>query len=131
MLGLLPGARVGALHAMGGSERCFWVRGCSGVPTTIDYHQLILDTADFRAGEVDTGFIPDHESELQKPPPNPKVARAPPPFPGSPPCARRVWSAVHTSPPCHAWHIAHTARVHGMVRWSGGADLRWRRGRAL
>ncbi len=27
----------------------------SGVPTTIDYHQLILDTKDFRAGKVDTG----------------------------------------------------------------------------
>jgi acetyl/propionyl-CoA carboxylase alpha subunit len=27
----------------------------SGVPTTIDYHQLILDTKDFRDGNVDTG----------------------------------------------------------------------------
>jgi acetyl-CoA carboxylase, biotin carboxylase subunit len=30
----------------------------SGVPTTIDYHQLILDTKDFRDGNVDTGALP-------------------------------------------------------------------------
>lgn len=30
----------------------------SGVPTTIDYHQLILDTKDFRDGNVDTGAPP-------------------------------------------------------------------------
>ncbi len=29
----------------------------SGVPTTIDYHQLILDTKDFKAGNVDTGAL--------------------------------------------------------------------------
>jgi acetyl-CoA carboxylase biotin carboxylase subunit len=40
----------------------------SGVPTTIDYHQLILDTKDFKAGNVDTGFIPSHSEELAKPP---------------------------------------------------------------
>ena len=41
----------------------------SGVPTTIQYHKLILDNADFRAGEVDTGFIPSHADELSSPPP--------------------------------------------------------------
>jgi acetyl-CoA carboxylase biotin carboxylase subunit len=44
----------------------------SGVPTTIDYHQLILDTKDFRDGNVDTGFIPSHADELAKPPPSTK-----------------------------------------------------------
>lgn len=43
------------------------------VPTTIDYHQLILDTADFRAGNVDTGFIPNHAEELAKPPTSGKL----------------------------------------------------------
>lgn len=32
----------------------------SGVPTTIDYHQLILDTKDFRDGNVDTGALCHH-----------------------------------------------------------------------
>ena len=41
----------------------------SGVPTTIPYHKLILDVADFKAGDVDTGFIPKHASELSQPPP--------------------------------------------------------------
>lgn len=45
------------------------------VPTTIDYHQLILDTADFRAGNVDTGFIPSHAEELAKPPTSGKLVR--------------------------------------------------------
>lgn len=44
----------------------------SGVPSTIDYHQLILDTEDFRAGNVDTGFILSHAAELQEPPPSSK-----------------------------------------------------------
>lgn len=40
----------------------------AGVPTTIPYHKLILDIPDFRRGEVDTGFIPSHQSELSTPP---------------------------------------------------------------
>ncbi|XP_047308158.1 biotin carboxylase 1, chloroplastic-like [Impatiens glandulifera] len=39
----------------------------TGVPTTIDYHKLILDVEDFRNGKVDTAFIPKHESELAVP----------------------------------------------------------------
>ena len=99
------------------SERCFWVRWCSGVPTTIDYHQLILDTADFRAGDVDTGFIPDHEHELQKPPPNPKVSGGA--APGDPPPAIGTRAAVHASPPCRAWPIAHTFAWDGEVECGG------------
>nr|ASZ00191.1 biotin carboxylase subunit 2 [Pelargonium cotyledonis] len=38
-----------------------------GVPTTIEYHKLILDIEDFRNGNVDTAFIPKHEEELQAP----------------------------------------------------------------
>nr|ASZ00186.1 biotin carboxylase subunit 1 [Pelargonium cotyledonis] len=38
-----------------------------GVPTTIDYHKLILDIEDFKTGNVDTAFIPKHEEELQAP----------------------------------------------------------------
>lgn len=45
----------------------------SGVPTTIPYHKLILDTADFKAGVVDTGFIPKHADELSQPPPAKEV----------------------------------------------------------
>ncbi|KAI9124414.1 hypothetical protein K1719_004336 [Acacia pycnantha] len=40
----------------------------TGVPTTIDYHKLILDIEDFRNGKVDTAFIPKHEQELAMPP---------------------------------------------------------------
>ncbi|KAG5030084.1 hypothetical protein AAZX31_05G206400 [Glycine max] len=40
----------------------------TGVPTTIDYHKLILDIEDFRNGKVDTAFIPKHEEELAMPP---------------------------------------------------------------
>ena len=47
------------------------------VPTTIDYHQLILDTADFRAGNVDTDFIPSHAEELAKPPTSGKLVSPP------------------------------------------------------
>ncbi|KAG6467279.1 hypothetical protein ZIOFF_074889 [Zingiber officinale] len=36
----------------------------TGVPTTIEYHKLILDIEDFRNGKVDTAFIPKHENEL-------------------------------------------------------------------
>ncbi|KAL4391085.1 hypothetical protein HN51_012285 [Arachis hypogaea] len=40
----------------------------TGVPTTIEYHKLILDIEDFRNGKVDTAFIPKHEEELTMPP---------------------------------------------------------------
>ncbi|XP_004503555.1 biotin carboxylase 2, chloroplastic [Cicer arietinum] len=40
----------------------------TGVPTTIDYHKLILDIEDFKNGKVDTAFIPKHEEELAVPP---------------------------------------------------------------
>ncbi|KAG6771494.1 hypothetical protein POTOM_022862 [Populus tomentosa] len=36
----------------------------TGVPTTIDYHKLILEIEDFKNGNVDTAFIPKHEKEL-------------------------------------------------------------------
>ena len=39
-----------------------------GVPTTAPYHKLILDTEDFKRGNIDTGFIPKHEEELGTPP---------------------------------------------------------------
>ncbi|CAI0387203.1 unnamed protein product [Linum tenue] len=39
----------------------------TGVPTTIDYHKLILEIEDFKNGNVDTAFIPKHEDELQAP----------------------------------------------------------------
>eukprot|EP00850_Spirogloea_muscicola_P002441 SM000009S23570 [mRNA] locus=s9:805186:809977:+ [translate_table: standard] len=42
---------------------------CTGIPTTIDYHKLILDIQDFKDGKVDTAFIPKHEEELSTPPP--------------------------------------------------------------
>ncbi|KAG6429387.1 hypothetical protein SASPL_107437 [Salvia splendens] len=38
-----------------------------GVPTTIDYHKLILEVEDFKTGKVDTAFIPKHEEELAAP----------------------------------------------------------------
>ena len=44
----------------------------SGVPTTIQYHTMILDLEDFQKGNVDTGFIPKHADELKEPPPSPK-----------------------------------------------------------
>jgi acetyl-CoA carboxylase biotin carboxylase subunit len=40
----------------------------TGIPTTIDYHKLILDIQDFKDGNVDTAFIPKHEDDLQAPP---------------------------------------------------------------
>ena len=50
----------------------------SGVPTTIQYHTMILDIEDFQKGNVDTGFIPSHAEELKEPPPSPKaVCRTP------------------------------------------------------
>ncbi|XP_060167983.1 uncharacterized protein LOC132598862 isoform X2 [Lycium barbarum] len=39
----------------------------TGVPTTIEYHKLILDIEDFKNGKVDTAFIPKHEEELAPP----------------------------------------------------------------
>ncbi|XP_074556669.1 biotin carboxylase 2, chloroplastic-like [Curcuma longa] len=36
----------------------------TGIPTTIDYHKLILEIEDFKSGKVDTAFIPKHEKEL-------------------------------------------------------------------
>ncbi|KAH7435926.1 hypothetical protein KP509_06G084300 [Ceratopteris richardii] len=39
----------------------------TGIPTTIDYHKLILEVEDFKKGIVDTAFIPKHEKELMKP----------------------------------------------------------------
>ncbi|KAH9314693.1 hypothetical protein KI387_023320 [Taxus chinensis] len=36
----------------------------TGIPTTIDYHKLILDIQDFKDGKIDTAFIPKHEYEL-------------------------------------------------------------------
>ncbi|XP_042056563.1 biotin carboxylase 2, chloroplastic-like [Salvia splendens] len=39
----------------------------TGVPTTIDYHKLILEVEDFKTGKVDTAFIPKHEEELAAP----------------------------------------------------------------
>ena len=45
----------------------------SGVPTTIQYHTMILDIDAFQKGIVDTGFIPKHAEELKEPPPSPKT----------------------------------------------------------
>ncbi|XP_047969487.1 biotin carboxylase 1, chloroplastic-like [Salvia hispanica] len=42
----------------------------TGVPTTIDYHKLILEVEDFKTGKVDTAFIPKHEEELTAPYPD-------------------------------------------------------------
>ncbi|KAH7283347.1 hypothetical protein KP509_34G002700 [Ceratopteris richardii] len=39
----------------------------TGIPTTIDYHKLILQIKDFKDGKVDTAFIPKHEEELAAP----------------------------------------------------------------
>lgn len=41
----------------------------SGIPTTMDYHKLILDIQAFKDGNIDTGFITKHEEELKTPPP--------------------------------------------------------------
>lgn len=45
-----------------------------GVPTTGPYHKLILATEDFKAGNVNTSFIPTHLDELKTPPETPKVS---------------------------------------------------------
>ena len=44
----------------------------SGVPTTIQYHTMILDIESFQKGIVDTGFIAKHADELVEPPMTPK-----------------------------------------------------------
>jgi Biotin carboxylase C-terminal domain len=44
-----------------------------GVPTTAPFHRLIMDIPAFRAGNVDTGFIPKHMEELRVPLPPSKV----------------------------------------------------------
>jgi len=44
----------------------------AGVPTTIPYHLLILDTSAFKEGDVDTGFIVKHQDELVAQPINDK-----------------------------------------------------------
>ncbi|CAN4105482.1 unnamed protein product [Withania somnifera] len=46
----------------------------TGVPTTIEYHKLILDIEDFKNGKVDTAFIPKHEQELAAPQPSVSAA---------------------------------------------------------
>ena len=40
-----------------------------GVSTTAVYHTMILDLPSFKSGDIDTGFIPKHATELQDPPP--------------------------------------------------------------
>lgn len=47
----------------------------TGVPTTGPFHKLILDHPAFRAGDVDTGFIPKHQDELTTPPPTSKAVK--------------------------------------------------------
>lgn len=56
----------------------------SGVPTTIQYHTMILDIESFQKGIVDTGFIPKHAEELKEPPPSPKTVK--PLFASKPTC---------------------------------------------
>lgn len=42
----------------------------SGVPSTIDFHKLIMDNPDFKEGtNVNTSFLATHEGELRVPPP--------------------------------------------------------------
>jgi acetyl-CoA carboxylase, biotin carboxylase subunit len=45
----------------------------TGVPTTAPFHKLILNHHAFKAGDVDTGFIPKYQEELATPPATPKV----------------------------------------------------------
>jgi len=49
-------------------ERALGDTVISGVPTTIDYHKLIMDHNEFKKGNVDTGFIPKYGDELSEPP---------------------------------------------------------------
>ncbi|KAF6264929.1 biotin carboxylase [Scenedesmus sp. NREL 46B-D3] len=46
-----------------------------GVPTTGPFHKLILNNEAFRAGDVDTGFIPKHIDSLNTPPPTSRASR--------------------------------------------------------
>ena len=39
----------------------------AGVPTTIPFHELILENEAFKAGDVDTGFIAKHGDQLAEP----------------------------------------------------------------
>ncbi|GBG63911.1 hypothetical protein CBR_g39917 [Chara braunii] len=48
----------------------------TGIPTTVDYHKLILEIQDFKEGKVDTSFILKHEAELSTPPPPPKKKKS-------------------------------------------------------
>jgi acetyl/propionyl-CoA carboxylase alpha subunit len=48
----------------------------TGVPTTGPFHKLLLNHHAFRAGTVDTGFIPKYIDELKTPPPTSKVRGA-------------------------------------------------------
>lgn len=45
----------------------------TGVPTTGPFHKLLLNHHAFKAGDVDTGFIPKYIDELKTPPPTSKV----------------------------------------------------------
>lgn len=45
----------------------------AGVPTTGPFHKLLLNHHAFKAGNVDTGFIPKYIDELKTPPPTSKV----------------------------------------------------------
>lgn len=45
----------------------------TGVPTTAPFHKLILNHHAFKAGDVDTGFIPKYQEELSTPPATPRV----------------------------------------------------------
>jgi acetyl-CoA carboxylase biotin carboxylase subunit len=56
----------------------------TGVPTTGPFHKLLLNHHAFRAGIVDTGFIPKYIDELKTPPPTSKVR-------GCSVCGFRVW----------------------------------------
>ena len=47
----------------------------TGVPTTGPFHKLILDHPAFRAGDVDTGFIPKYQDELTTPPPTSRAVK--------------------------------------------------------
>lgn len=57
----------------------------SGVPTTTQYHEMILEIDDFVNGNVDTGFIPKHADQLTDPPPPKSSVSA------NPSCASHAW----------------------------------------
>ncbi len=58
----------------------------SGVPTTTQYHEMILEIEDFVNGNVDTGFIPKHADQLTDPPPPKTSVSAAAVCPPSAPC---------------------------------------------